>query len=166
MRTPLLAAAIALASLPALADSAGGLSWTAPAGWTSGGPRPMRAATYAVPAVKGDPEPAECAVFYFGEGQGGSVDDNLKRWAGQFEAAKPAATRKETVHGRVVTRIELDGTYLSGGMSGPKVPKPGFKLLGAIVEGSQGNVFFKLTGPAKTVEAARKDFEALVQGVK
>ena len=48
---------------------------------------------------------------------------------------------------------------------GPKTPKPGYKLLGAIVEGPGGNVFFKLTGPAKTVEAARADFNKLLKGV-
>jgi hypothetical protein len=51
-------------------------------------------------------------------------------------------------------------------MSGPKVAKPGFKLLGAIVQGKEGAVFFKFTGPAKTVEAAQKAFEALLASVK
>jgi hypothetical protein len=126
----------------------------------------MRAATYTVPAAKGDAEPGECAVFYFGAGQGGGVDDNLKRWVGQFEGAHPAPSRPEAVRGLKVTRIELEGTYLSGGMSGPKVARPGYRLLGAIVESKEGNVFFKFTGPSKTVEAARKDFEALLQSLK
>jgi hypothetical protein len=126
----------------------------------------MRAATYGVPPAKGDPEAAECAVFYFGAGQGGGVEANVQRWAGQFEGGKAAPQRVETLHGLKVTRVELEGTYLSGGMSGPKVPKAGFKLLGAIAEGREGNVFFKLTGPAKTVEAARKDFEALLQTLR
>ena len=49
--------------------------------------RPMRAATYRIPAAKGDTEGAELAVFYFGQGQGGAVDANVKRWVGQFQTA-------------------------------------------------------------------------------
>ena len=48
--------------------------------------KPMRKATYGIPAAPGA-EAGECGVFFFGKGQGGSVDDNLSRWAGQFENA-------------------------------------------------------------------------------
>src|SRR6185295_17892685 len=84
---------------PAFADSAGGLTWAAPATWKTDPPRQMRAATYKIPAAKGDAEDAECAVFYFGQGQGGSVDMNVQRWVGQFEGAKAPAPKKEKVAG-------------------------------------------------------------------
>lgn len=156
-----------LFALPALADSAGAISWTMPAAWKADAPRQMRAATYLIPAAKGDAEGGECGVFYFGEGQGGSVDQNIQRWVGQFEGAKPPTQKKEKLGGFDVTTVEVDGTYASsmGGPMGPKTPKPGFKLLGAIIEGPKGNVFFKLTGPAKTVEAARADFLKMLKGV-
>jgi hypothetical protein len=35
-------------------------------------------------------------------------------------------------------------------------------MLGAIVQGPQGPVFFKLTGPVGTVRGAAKDFDALL----
>lgn len=161
------ALAILLVAVPALADSAGALSWTMPAAWKADAPRPMRAATYVVPAAKGDAEPGECGIFYFGEGQGGSAQQNVDRWVGQFEGAKSQPQKKEKLGGFDVTTIEVDGTYASsmGGPMGPKTPKPNFKLLGAIVEGPKGNVFFKLTGPAKTVEAARADFMKMLKGV-
>ena len=82
-----------------LAESAGGLSWTMPAGWTSKGATSMRAAQYQA----GD---AECVVYFFGAGQGGGVDANIARWAGQFTlAGKPALpkTTKKKVNGKVVT---------------------------------------------------------------
>jgi hypothetical protein len=44
-------------------------------------------------------------------------------------------------------------------------PKPGYALLGAIVETSPPT-FFKLTGPEKTVMAARADFDKLVDGLR
>jgi hypothetical protein len=40
--------------------------------------------------------------------------------------------------------------------------KENYRLLGAIVAGPQGSVFFKFTGPAKTVAAAQPEFDALI----
>ncbi len=156
----------------ALADSAGGINWKVPSGWKTDAPRPMRAATYKVPALKGDPEDAELAVFYFGEGQGGAVDANLARWYGQFEqpdgkkSQDVAKTKQETINNLKVTTVDLTGTYTASmGPMGPKTNKPDFRLLGAIVEGPQGHVFFKMTGPKKTVQAAEKDFRKLLQSL-
>ncbi len=162
---PVVFAAVVVSSF-ALAESAGGVSWTAPKAWTASEARPMRAATYVVPAAKGETEAGECAVFFFGAGQGGGVDENVKRWVSQFDAGSKSSTKKDKVNGLEVTRVEVEGTYQSGGMAGPKVAKPGSKLLGAIVEGKGGTVFFKFTGSAKTVEAAKKDFDALVASLK
>lgn len=154
------------------AEQAGGLTWTAPPEWKSQGERPMRAATYSIPAAKGDSEPAELAVFYFGQGSGGGVDANVKRWIEQFQkadgtsAAKDAKVKKEKIAGLPATAVEVKGTYLGGSMMGPSTPKPGYRLLGAIVEGPGGNVFFKLTGPEKTVTAAEKHFRKMLEGLK
>lgn len=159
---------------PQGAAEAGGLSWTAPAGWESQGARPMRVATYRIAPAKGDTEGAELAIFYFGEGQGGAVDANVKRWLGQFQKAdgtpvteKDAHSKKETVNGLAVTTVDVKGTYTGGGpMMGPATPKPGHRLLGAIIEGPQGPVFFKLTGPERTVASAEKGFRKLLESVK
>jgi hypothetical protein len=166
MKTALLV--LSLLALPAFADSAGALNWTPPATWKADAPRPMRAATYLVAPAKGDTDSGECGVFYFGEGQGGGVDANIDRWVGQFTDAKAPIRKKEKLSGFDVTTVEVDGTFASsmGGPMGPKTPKPGFKMLAAIVEGPKGNVFFKLTGPAKTVEAARGDFMKMIKSVK
>lgn len=156
----------------ARAEQAGGLTWTAPPEWKSQGERPMRAATYSISAAKGDAEPAELAVFYFGQGSGGGVDANVKRWIEQFQkadgtsAAKDAKVKKEKIAGLPATAVEVKGTYLGGSMMGPSTPKPGYRLLGAIVEGPGGNVFFKLTGPEKTVTAAEKHFRKMLEGLK
>lgn len=126
----------------------------------------MRAATYKIPPAKGDTEEAECAVFYFGAGQGGSIDDNVKRWVGQFEGAAMPTPKQEKMAGLTVHLIELAGTYTgSGGPMGPKTNKANYKLLGAIVEGPNGAIFFKLTGPAKTVDGAKPDFMKMLKGL-
>lgn len=149
----------ALAALTLLAESGAGLRWTAPPNWKSEAQRPMRLATYTVPPAAGDKEGGECGVFYFGQGQGGGVEANIDRWIGQFleadgQPAKAAAKQeKKTVHGLKVTTVDVSGAYT--GMAGPQsqggAPKSGYRLLGAIVENSQGSIFFKFTGPAKTV---------------
>lgn len=157
----------------ALADGVAGIEWTRPTTWKDQGSRPMRAATYSVPPAAGDTDPGECVAFFFGEGQGGSVDANIKRWEGQFTDAsgKPVSAtnvKPSKIGGVRVTTLELAGTY--SGMGGPmaqsKTLKPGYRLLGAIVEAPGGNVFFKFTGPEKTVAANRQAFERMVASIK
>jgi hypothetical protein len=157
----------------ARAEEAGGVTWSAPAEWAVQPERPMRAATYSIPAVKGDSEPAELAVFYFGEGKGGGVDANVKRWVNQFQKAdgssleKEVKPKQEQIAGLPVTLVDIKGTYMGGGpMMGPTTPKPGFRLIGAIVESPAGALFFKLTGPEKTVTAAEKPFRKMLEGMK
>jgi hypothetical protein len=141
-----------------------GVAWEVPARWSSAGDRPMRVATYAIPASAGDAEGAECGVFYFGADQGGAVNDNISRWVDQFEAAGAPERSSRDVNGMQVTSVHVAGTYLapSGPMMQSAGRKSNYKLLGAIVEGPQGSVFFKLTGPARTVDAARAEFEGLI----
>lgn len=157
-----------MSGLLLLAESASGVKWKAPAAWKSQGERPMRAATYSVPAAAGDKEAGELAVFYFGPGQGGGVQANLDRWQGQFPQKTGAPkTGKSTAAGLAVTSIDVSGTYASSAspMSPEKVDKPGFRMLGAIVEAPQGAVFFKFTGPAKTVAANEAAFQGMIKAI-
>lgn len=148
--------AAAAPSGPSTTTGGPGVNWTVPAAWGEGPPRPMRIATYSV----GD---AECAVFYFGPNQGGAVDDNIDRWAGQFQGSPNPKREERTVHGMKVTRVEINGAYLSPGTDmQSQGSMPDWRMLGAIVQGPQGPVFFKLTGPAGTVRGAAKDFDALL----
>jgi len=65
-----------------------------------------------------------------------------------------------------ITMVDASGTYT--GMGGPMMagkPVPGYRLIGAIAEGPGGNVFFKLTGPAKTIAAQQKSFEQLLMSI-
>ena len=148
--------------------AAAGLAWTLPAGWAVGAPRSMRIATYAVSAAQGDAEGAECAVFYFGAGQGGGVDANLQRWIGQFRPAIRSKRSTKQVNGVQVSLADVSGTYTAhgGSMAQAQGDKPDWRLLGAIAETPQGAVFFKLAGPAKTVAAASKGFEAMVGSLR
>lgn len=148
------------------------LKWAVPSAWVEETPSStMRRAQYRVPGTAGA---GECAVFYFGPGQGGDAMSNAKRWAGQFTRpdGSPASdgmkTSTFTVGGIPVLVVEVSGTY-NGGMTTtaePAKPKPGYALVGAIAEGPDANWFFKLTGPAATVAAQRDAFLGLVKSLK
>jgi hypothetical protein len=145
-------------------NGAAGIKWSLPSGWVAQPARQMRVATYSVPAAGGDAEGAECAVFYFGGGQGGDVEANISRWVGQFESAGEPVRSSREVNGMNVSLVQIAGTYLAPG--GPMMQSQGkkenYRLLGAIVAGPEGSVFFKFTGPSRTVTAAEKDFDALI----
>jgi len=160
----LLSMASATVLLAAVEGSAGGLRWTMPARWTVAPPKPMRMATYTLPAGSGGGEPGECGVFFFGKGQGGSVDDNLARWEKQFEGGPAPKRSEKTVHGFKVHLLEASGTYLATGgpMMQPQGKKMGWSLRGAIVEAPDGLVFFKCIGPDAVVKAAAKEFDDLL----
>jgi hypothetical protein len=168
MLKPFLVLALAAAAAAASAESAAGVQWTTPAGWKVEAARPMRAATYTIAPVAGDHDPAECGIYFFGTGQGGSIEANLERWKTQFTdpngRTTPAKIDKGQVHGLRVTRIDTSGSY--SGMGGPMTAKPqsvaGYRLLGAIVEAPGGNVFVKFTGPMKTIAANQQKFEQLL----
>jgi hypothetical protein len=145
-----------------------GVAWEKPKRWVEELASGMRLATYVVPSQSGG-ETGSCAVYYFGPGQGGGTDANIERWIGEFENPGSPSRREQKVRGMNVTQIEVSGTYRAhAGMSGggSEAPSPGWTLLGAIVEGPNGALFFKLTGPTGTVEPAKKEFEALLASMK
>lgn len=157
------------------APHAGGLTWQASKPLESQPPASaMRAAEYKV-AGEGPDMDATLTVYYFGAGQGGSVQSNLDRWIGQFsqpdgKSSQEAASITKVKSGAIpVTKLDLRGNY-AGGMA-PMMgqsPKPleDQRLLGAIAEGPEGSVFFKLIGPSKTVASAESAFNDLVASIK
>jgi hypothetical protein len=152
---------------------AGGLTWDVPSEWKVGPTQQMRIATYIIQAAEGDADNADCAVFHF-PGTGGAKEANLRRWEGQFEQpdgrnSSDVAIIEETESNNLkVTTIELNGIYkVAGGpMMEVRDKKPGYRLMGAIIEGPRGPVFFKMVGPEKTVTAAQEQFMGMVKSVK
>ena len=147
-----------------------GIRWSIPTGWTEQGPRQMRIATYGTPSAGGDAEGGECAVFFFGPGQGGTVDQNVDRWIGQFEKPTGESRSSKEVNGLTVTTVKVNGTYV--GMVAPMMQqqqgakKPNYSLLGAIVMAPEGPVFFKLTGPSASVAQAESSFNSLIASLQ
>lgn len=127
----------------------------------------MRAATYSASPVPGETARAECAIYFFGKDQGGSVQANLDRWKGQFTLASGApppariATRRSQT--LTITTLDTSGNYSGlGGPTGAAGSAPAYRLLGAIVEGPGGNIFIKFTGPERTIGANQLQFEQLL----
>lgn len=148
-------------AVPSHVAPSGRLTFQAPADWTSEPPTSsMRVAQYQLPRAGGDPEDASLVVYYFGPGQGGSVEANLVRWTNQMEqpdgspSSQKATTQKLTVNGLNVTLLDVSGTYRAEMMPGQgmRLNKPNFRLRAAVVETPAGPYFVKLVGPAKTVK--------------
>lgn len=145
----------------------GEIAWDVPAKWKElPNPNAMRLATYLIPRAEGDSEDGEMSVSRVG----GSVEANIGRWKGQFDPVKPDSTKRfeRDVAGLKVTIYEVAGSYTGMVMRGQvNKPKEGWALVAAIVEGSGGDPwFFKLTGPEKTVAAARADMDSLVNSFR
>ncbi len=145
-----------------------GIEWQTPKRWVGELAGGMRLAMYAVPASGSGGDVAKCAVYYFGLGQGGGVEANIERWIGEFENAGKPTRRTSEIRGLRVSRVEVSGTYLAhaGSPEGSASGASGWTLLGAIVEGPNGALFFKLTGPEGTVAAAAKEFEEMLASLR
>ena len=142
-----------------------GLTTTKPEDWASAVlENPMQRVRYIVPGVEGE-EPASLVVFSIG--MGGEVQANITRWAGQVTQSdgSPGEPKVEefTVSDMTVTLVELHGNYLGKRMASPKSNQ---LFLAAIIDTSSGQIFIRLVGPAKTVEAHREGYMAFLKGLK
>ena len=136
------------------------ITWQKPAAWkTVDHPSRMRKATYEIPGVDGAAS-ATLSVTRVG----GSVQANIARWEGQFEGSPKGTRTERKANGVRIHVVQIDGTFKGGGMPGaPAAEKQAaWSMLSAIAEADRANYFFKMTGPKKTVDAARGDFDVLL----
>ena len=109
-------------------------------------------------------------------GQGGSVQDNVKRWKAMFippkgkkidDVAKVESFKVGNVN---VTYLDVQGTYKFKERPFDPAAKeelrPDHRMLGVVFDSPNGPYFFRLVGPAKTVEHNKKAFEDWVKGFK
>ncbi len=137
------------------------IEWKVPVAWPKApNPSSMRIATHRVPKAAGDTEDGDLSVAR----AGGDVESNIERWVGQLDGAGKEKRRTLTVAGLRVSVVEVDGSYEGMGQAGAR--RSGWALLGAVVEAKEEPYFFKLTGPAATVHAARGTFDALIASIK
>lgn len=152
---------------------AGDLKLNVPAGWTQQKPsNNLRLAQFQIAAVEGDKEPAELVIS---PPIGGSREQNITRWIGQFEAAgrELAMTEGKCPQGDYVL-VKLSGTYkkpIGPPIAGKSAPAPGYAMHGVMLTVNKdgkpaGNYFLKLTGPAKTVQSAEEALRASIAADK
>ncbi|HED63932.1 MAG TPA: hypothetical protein ENJ09_00090 [Planctomycetes bacterium] len=157
----------AAATQAAAADgtvTVGPMHFELPEGWVAETPaNSMRAAQFRIPGGDG----TSLVIFFFGVGGGGGVEANMDRWVGQVtqpDGGDSKAVAKRTDEERGAIRLHhLDVTGNYGGMGGET--HTNWRLLGTVVECDGGPYFFKLTGPAESVEAAKADFERLLASI-
>jgi hypothetical protein len=151
-----------------------GLKSTTPSSWKEETPaNKLRKKQFVIPRDEHDSENAQLLVIYLGMGQGGSAEDNVQRWKGLFTPPSGKSiddvtkVEKLKVGAVPATYVDIHGTYK--GASFEKLePKPDYRML-AVYFGSPdgpGPYFFRLVGPARTVELHKKEFEDWMKGFK
>jgi hypothetical protein len=145
-----------------------GVVWQTPKRWVEEPATGMRLATYVVPAPASGSEAARCVVYYFGPGQGGETDANIQRWIGEFEGPKKPVRRTFKVRQLKVSQVEVTGNYQAHAdpAEGSAGVTSGWTLVGAVVEGPKGSLFFKLTGPAGSTAPAANEFKGLLASLR
>jgi len=139
-----------------------GYRFTAPKDWEQREPSSsMRKAQFNLTAEDG--KSAELVFFYFGPSGGGGVRANVDRWLKQFRDMIDQNVNEEIIKEVKVTVVKATGTFLSGSPFGPKTPKLGYSLMGAIVEGRQGSIFVKMIGESKAVQAFEQPVFQMVE---
>jgi hypothetical protein len=147
-----------------------GLTSEVPAEWIPSEPSStMRLLQLSVPGA-GEGEGGQFVLYYFGPGQGGSLDANLERWVSQFSSpdgkpVEPVVTQLKSTMS--ATLVELRGSYARNvgmGQSGDALPDR--MLLAALVETPEGNLYPQLHGPAELVAAQRQAFIGFIEGIR
>ena len=153
-----------------------GLGSKAPAEWVEEKPSSqLRVNQFKLPGVNGK-EPAEMQITFFGEGQGGPVDANVKRWRDMFTS--PDGKKSEDM-GKLetmkvgdvkVTYLDIQGTFLSKvppfAPNAKTVLKPDHRMLSVIFASKNGPYFIRVVGPTETVEHYKKGFDEWLKNFK
>jgi hypothetical protein len=155
----------------------GELKSQTPTDWVEEKPaNKFRVAQFRLEPVNDDKDAAEVVIFFFGEGGGGTVADNIKRWKDMFippEGKKiddVAKVEKKKINGLAATYFEIQGTYLSRERQfdpNAKVSRrPNYRMIKLILETKKGPYYFSLIGPENTVAHYKKGFDGWIEGFK
>jgi hypothetical protein len=145
-------------ALPPVASDSPALVWKMPVSWQEApNPNAMRLATYRAPGG------VEVSVSR----AGGATEANIQRWIAQFDDVGRDGRVEKTVHGLHVITVDVAGTYVGGGMAtgAPAEQKTDWAMVGSIVESRSPSYFFKMTGPAAAVRAARSVFDRFIDSI-
>ena len=143
--------------------------FTVPKTWIPKSHSQIFKAEFAIPKAEGDKEDGRLTVSHLG----GSLEDNVKRWKGQF-GDKPDKENEETIDaaGVKIILVDFTGTFSESRgpmmMAGPTVSHPDYRMLGAIfqVPGDDLLYFIKCYGPKKTITARADEIKEFLRSLK
>jgi hypothetical protein len=130
----------------------------------------LRIAQYRLPALGDDNEDGSLVIF---NRIGGTIQQNLDRWYGQFTSPDGSENRGDLdgkidmINGMRVTFASVIGVYETGSMGLPQDSgeKSNYMMLAAIVETPEGPYFFKALGPENTLIQRTEEFEQFIQSI-
>jgi hypothetical protein len=140
----------------------GAIQLKGPDGWTRKQARSQFvAAEFALPKAEGDESDGRLTLSL----AGGSVEENVKRWRGQFGGKPEKDSQQELdIAGFKVTVVDFIGTFADQpGPFAPAVERPGYRMLAAIVPVGGQLHFIKAYGPQKTMADQEDAFHAFLQ---
>ena len=141
--------------------------FTVPKSWIPKPHSEFLQAEFAIPRAEGDQADGRLTVSH----AGGTVEDNINRWKGQF-SKKLDKENQETIDagGTKLTLVDFSGTFddSRGMMMGPTVSRPDYRMLGAIFQlpGEEGLHFVKCSGPKKTIAARADEIKGFLRSLK
>ncbi len=152
-----------------------GLQSRAPADWVEEKTNSQfRVKRFRLPGVADDKENAEVVIFYFGKGQGGSAEENIKRWKGLIvppddkKIDDVVKVEKMDINGVQATYLDAQGTYLfrARPRDAKATPKSNYRMIKVMFQSSKGPYYFSLIGPADTVAHYKKGFDKWLKAFK
>lgn len=124
---------------------------------------------FEVPGAEGDAAAGRVTVMQ----AGGSIEQNIERWFGQFvqpdgsKTAEQADVDKLKVAEQTVYVVDVSGTYRDQrGPFAPATLRPKYRMLAAIIPTDAGNWFVKFYGPEATVSDQADAFRAMIKGIE
>ncbi len=140
------------------------IHFTVPKAWIPKPHSQMLLAEFAIPKAEGDQQDGRLTVSQ----AGGTLEDNINRWKGQFSKKLDKEEERTIVLGGfTVTLVDFSGTFdESRGMMGRAVTRPDYRLLGAIFENDGRLNFIKCYGPAKTIAARADEIKEFIRSLR
>jgi len=152
------APAPAMAGAEAPTPGGAGLAWSAPSSWAPAPASAMRKASYRIDAGAG---PCELSVTAFPGDVGGELA-NVNRWRAQVGLPEIPAEGLEAA----LARFEANGLALAVADIRSGAGADARAIIGASVPFAGSTWFFKLSGPAPAVAAAKPQFLEFLRTVR
>ena len=143
----------------------GSIRTTAPEQWIRKRPRSgFIEAEFTLPKASGDERNGRLTLSIAGS----TIEENVKRWRGQFGGNPEKDSEEERdIAGVKVTVVDFSGTFNDqAGPFTPGVQREGYRMLAAIVPIGDALHFIKAYGPEKTIADNVDAFDAFLQGIR